>query len=320
MSEGAEKREMAGDPLPSWNDGTTRQAIVEFVGRVTAEDGPDYVPPEARVAVFDNDGTLWCEKPMYIQLDYILRRLVAQAEGTASLREQQPWKAAYEKDYGWLGAAVTKHYQGDDSEIRVLLGGILHAFAGITVEENEAAATSFLFNERHPTLGRPYLACGYGPMVELLRYLEANGFHNYIVSGGGQEFMRPISEKMYGIPRDRVIGSTMALAYQEDEHGGTVISRAELGVLDDGPQKPVSIWSRVGRRPILAAGNSNGDIEMLQFAGGPALPALRLLVLHDDQEREFDYVSGAEKVLALAGEKSWTVVSIKNDWNTIFEV
>jgi phosphoserine phosphatase len=291
---------------------------VDFVGRVTTEGGPDYVPPEARVAVFDNDGTLWCEKPMYIQLDYILRRFVAMAEEDASLRERQPWKAAYEKDYAWLGAAVTKHYQGDDGDIRILLGGILHAFAGITVEENEEAAAAFLFNAHHPTLGRPYLACGYRPMVELLHYLDANGFRNYIVSGGGQEFMRAISETMYGIPRDRVIGSTIALAYQEDENGGTVVSRAEAGVLDDGPQKPVSIWSRVGQRPILAAGNSNGDIEMLQFAGGRSRPALRLLVLHDDKEREFDYVAGAELSLERAKAQRWTVISIKNDWQNVF--
>jgi phosphoserine phosphatase len=255
---------------------------------------------------------------MYIQLDYILRRFVAMAEEDASLRERQPWKAAYEKDYAWLGAAVTKHYQGDDGDIRILLGGILHAFAGITVEENEEAAAAFLFNAHHPTLGRPYLACGYRPMVELLHYLDANGFRNYIVSGGGQEFMRAISETMYGIPRDRVIGSTIALAYQEDENGGTVVSRAEAGVLDDGPQKPVSIWSRVGQRPILAAGNSNGDIEMLQFAGGRSRPALRLLVLHDDKEREFDYVAGAELSLERAKAQRWTVISIKNDWQNVF--
>jgi phosphoglycolate phosphatase-like HAD superfamily hydrolase len=285
---------------------------------VTAEGSPDYVPPEARVAVFDNDGTLWCEKPTYIQLDFILRRLAVMAEEDPSLREHQPWKAVYEKDYAWLTGVVTKHYQGDDSDLRVLGGGVLKAHEGITIEAFEAAAEAFLFQEHHPTLGRSYLECGYQPMIELLRYLEANDFANYIVSGGGRDFMRPISQKMYGIPRERVIGSTVALAYEDDDDGGNVIRKAELDILDDGAVKPVRIWSRIGRRPILAAGNSNGDIEMLRYAGGPSRPALRLLLLHDDAEREFAYVAGAERSLSLAQEQGWTVASIKNDWNRVF--
>jgi phosphoglycolate phosphatase-like HAD superfamily hydrolase len=288
------------------------------VTRITAEDSADYVPPEARVAVFDNDGTLWCEKPMYIQLDFILRRLAVMAEEDASLRGHQPWKAVYEKDYAWLAGVVTKHYQGDDSDLRVLGGGVLKAHEGITIEAFEAAAEAFLFHERHPTLGRSYLECGYQPMIELLRYLETNGFTNYIASGGGRDFMRPISQKMYGIPRERVIGSTVSLAYEDDADGGNVIRKAELDILDDGAVKPVRIWSRIGRRPILAAGNSNGDIEMLRYAGGPSRPALRLLLLHDDAEREFAYVAGAERSLSLALELGWTVASIKNDWKRVF--
>ena len=284
----------AGDPLGSWREGATKQAILDFVQRVTSDGGSDAVPPEERVAVFDNDGTLWCEKPMPIQLDFVLRRLVVMADQDPALRTRQPWQAAYTRDYGWLGEVITKHYHGDDSELPVLAAGVLQAFAGVTVEDFEAQADGFLRTTPHPTLGRPYLACGYVPMVELLGYLAANGFRNYIASGGGRDFMRPISQEVYGVPRQRVIGSSVSLAYQADEHGGRIVHQPELDVLDDGPAKPVRIWSRVGRRPLLAAGNSNGDIPMLQFAERPDRPSLGLLLLHDDPAREFDYVVGAE--------------------------
>jgi hypothetical protein len=199
-----------------------------------------------------------------------------------------------------------------------MAAGILQAFGGITVEEFEAQADTFLRSAQHPTLGRGYLACSYRPMVELLGYLEANGFRNYIASGGGRDFMRPISQEVYGIPRQRVIGSSTALAYEPGEGGGRIVRKPEADVLDDGPEKPVRIWSRVGRRPVLAGGNSNGDIEMLAFAGGTSRPGLRLLVLHDDPEREFDYVAGAERALEEAERRGWTVVSVKRDWATVF--
>jgi phosphoserine phosphatase len=240
------------------------------------------------------------------------------ADQDPALRTRQPWQAAYTKDYGWLGEVITKHYHGDDSELPVLAAGVLQAFAGVTVEDFEAQADRFLRTAQHPTLGRAYVACGYTPMVELLGYLNANGFRNYIASGGGRDFMRPISQEVYGVPRQRVIGSTVSLAYQEDEHGGTIVHKPELDVLDDGPEKPVRIWSRVGRRPLLAAGNSNGDIPMLAFAEQSNRPSLRLLVLHDDPEREFDYTAGAEQALQLASTRAWTVVSIKDDWTTVF--
>jgi phosphoserine phosphatase len=306
------------DPLASWNDGATSDAIRAFVERVTNERSPDFVAPEERVAVFDNDGTLWCEKPMPIQLDFILRRLAAMADQDPELRTRQPWKAAYDKDYGWLGDLVTRHYQGDDSELPVLAAGVLQAFGGITVEDFEAQADTFLRDTRHPTLGRGYLACAYTPMVELLGFLAAKGFANYIASGGGRDFMRPISQEVYGIPRDRVIGSSIALAWEPDGLGGRIMRKPEVDVLDDGPAKPVRIWSRVGRRPILAAGNSNGDLPMLAFAEQPGRPGLRLLLLHDDPEREFDYVAGAEQALQQARGNGWTVVSIRNDWATVF--
>jgi phosphoserine phosphatase len=303
--------------LASWNETPTRQAIVEFVERVTDEGGRDYVPAADRIAVFDNDGTLWCEKPMPIELGFILHRLAEMCEADASLRDRQPWKAAHDRDYAWLGNVITKHYHGDDGDVKLLMGGILRAFAGVTVDDYSAAADEFL-RGRHPTIDRTFVECGYLPMIELLRYLEDNGFTPFIASGGDRDFMRPITEEVYGIPAERVIGSSNALSYQEDEHGGTLVYLAQPDVFDDGPTKPVRIWSRIGRRPIVAGGNSNGDIEMLHYAGGRDRPALRLLVLHDDPEREFDYTAGAEKSLERADAAGWTVVSIKNDWATVF--
>ena len=304
--------------LSSWRDGPAKQAIVTFVTRVCGEDGSEPVPVEDRLAVFDNDGTLWCEKPMPIQLDFILRRLAAMAEADTALRDRQPWQAAYERDYGWLSAVMAEHYAGDETNVRVLAGGILAAYDGISVEDFEAQADDFLRSARHPTLGRGYLGCAYAPMVELLGYLAANGFSNYIVSGGGRDFMRPISQEVYGIPRQRVIGSTAALAYTSDDHGGAITHKPEADYLDDGPEKPIRIWSRTGRRPLLAAGNSNGDVPMLHFTQHRDKPSLRLLVLHDDGEREFAYTTGSEQALDQADADGWTVVSVKNDWDTVF--
>jgi phosphoserine phosphatase len=309
----------SADPsaLSGWRGGAAKDAIVEFVERVCT-DGPDAVAVEERIAVFDNDGTLWCEKPMPIQLDFILRRLVAMATEMPELRERQPWKAAFERDYGWLAKVMAEHYAGDDTSVRTLGGGILAAYERISVEDFEAQSDEFLRSAQHPTLGRGYLETAYAPMVELLGYLEANGFSNYIASGGGRDFMRPISEDVYGIPRDRVIGSASTFEYTSDDRGGTITHKAEADYLDDGPQKPIRIWSRTGRRPLLAAGNSNGDIPMLDFTQHPDKPTLRLLILHDDANREFDYTSGAEQALEKADAAGWTVVSVRNDWATVF--
>jgi FMN phosphatase YigB (HAD superfamily) len=312
------RSETHDNALKSWHDTRTRGAIIEFVERVTREGSRDYVPASERIAVFDNDDTLWCEKPMPIELAFVLRRLAEMVKQDPSLIERQPWKAAHEKDYGWRGEVITKHYHGDDSDVKVLMGGILRAFAGMTVESYAAAADTFLREGQHPTSGRAFRECAYLPMIELLRYLEANGFVTYIASGGDRDFMRPVTEEIYGIPAERVIGSSNALRYQEDDDGGTLVYLAEADVFDDGPVKPVRIWSRIGRRPILAGGNSNGDIQMLAHVGGPSRPALRLLLLHDDPEREFDYTAGAETSLERAHKERWTVVSIKNDWATIF--
>jgi phosphoserine phosphatase len=304
--------------LPSWNDTPTRRAIVAFVEAAARAGDPGYLAPEERIAVFDNDGTLWCEKPMPIELGFILEQLTQMAEQDTALREQQPWKAAYTKDYAWLGGAITKHYQGDDSVVKVLLVGVLKAFAGWTVERYEAAAAAFLRGGAHPTLKRSYCECTYLPMVELLRYLEAHGFTTFMASAGDRDFMRAVTQEIYGIPPERVIGSTNALGYQENGPEGTLVYQAAPDVFDDGPAKPVRIWSRIGRRPAVAVGNSNGDLPMMQFSGSPNRPSFRLLLLHDDAAREFDYVAGAEDALERAQAQGWTVISIKNDWATVF--
>jgi phosphoserine phosphatase len=303
--------------LGSWNDTATRAAISGFVAAVTDERAATYVAPEDRVAVFDNDGTLWCEKPMPIQLGFILERLAAMAGDDPALRDRQPWKAAHERDVAWLGGAMEQHYAGDDTRVKVLLRAILQAFGGMTVDDYIARAAAFVDGTPHPTLGRPYRACGYRPMVELLRYLEANGFETFIASGGDRDFMRAIAQDLYAIPPERVIGSSNGLSWREDERGGSLVYLAEPDVFDDGPVKPIRIWSRTGRRPILAGGNSNGDVPMLRWAGGDR-PALRLLINHADPEREFAYTAGAETALARAGADGWTVVSVRNDWATVY--
>ena len=306
------------DPLPSWKDGATRRSIVDFVERVTTEGGSDHVAAAERVAVFDNDGTLWVEQPMPIQVDHLLRGLGAAAAANPALREKQPWKAVVEHDIEWLGGAFAKHYQGDDADLRVLLGAILAGGAGKDVETIEAEAAAFVRREPHPSLGRPYRSCTYAPMIELLRYLEAKGFATYIVSGGGRDFMRAISDELYSIPRERVIGSSAALEFQDGANGTSIVLKPAIDVMDDGPEKPVRIWSRTGRRPLIAAGNSNGDIEMLRFARSDRRPSLGLLVHHDDPDREFAYDAGAEKALGQAVIAGWTVVSIRDDWSTVF--
>ncbi|RDH78206.1 haloacid dehalogenase-like hydrolase [Mycolicibacterium moriokaense] len=296
--------------MESWVDGPAKSAIVDFVGLVDDRG----VAPEERVAVFDNDGTLWVEKPAYVQLDFLVRRLAEQAAADPALKDNPPYAAAASGDLDWFGGAVTKHYNGDDSELKLLAGAIFSAYQGLNVDDHAQRVSAFFADATHPTLNRPYTACGYTPMVELLRYLEANGFTNYIVSGGGRDFMRRITTQMYGIPPERVIGTSVGLDFKD----GHLLTTNRPEFLDDGPVKPVRIWGRVGRRPIFAAGNSNGDIEMLQYTHSGAGPSMSMLVRHDDADREFDYVAGAEKSLDEATSKGWTVASIKNDWATVF--
>ena len=217
--------------------------------------------------MFDNDGTLWAEKPMPIQLDFTLRRMAQMAADDASLRDQQPWKACYEQDVGWLGQAMIKHYKGDDHDLGLLMAAAPLAFAELTVEQYSERVAEFFRTATHPELDRPYTTCAYRPMVDLLRFLEGNGFVVYIASGGDRDFMRPVANELYGITPERIVGSSLALEYRESDQGRDVLYKGEMDFFDDGPTKPVRIWSRIGRRPVLAGGNSNGDVPMLRFAG-----------------------------------------------------
>jgi phosphoglycolate phosphatase-like HAD superfamily hydrolase len=304
--------------LSLWKDTPTKKAILDFVAKVTDQNNTDYVPPEERVAVFDNDGTLWSEKPLQPQIDFILRRLASMAEKESSLRKQQPWKAAFEKDTAWFSDTVVAHYKGDDSNLKVLIGGVLKSFDKMTVAEFAKMSADFMHKEKNPSLGVSYMKVGFAPMVELLRYLEADDFTTYIASGGGRDFMRPITQTLYGIPPERVIGSSVKLSFQADDKGAAVMRQAGANFVDDGPGKPVGIWERIGRRPIFAAGNANGDIPMLQYTDMNTQASLCLLVNHDDADREFDYTAGAEDALKMAQERNWVVVSVKDDFNTVF--
>jgi hypothetical protein len=240
------------------------------------------------------------------------------AEKDPSLRKQQPWQAAYEKDNAWFSDTVTKHYHGDDSQVKVLLGGVLKAFSDMTVEAFGKIAADFMHQEQNPSLGISYMEVAFKPMVELLRYLESNDFTTYIVSGGGRDFMRPVTQTLYGIPPERVVGSAVKLNFQADDQGADIMRQVDLDFVDDGPAKAVHIWDRTGRRPIFAAGNANGDIPMLQYTDMNVQSSLCLLVNHDDAAREFDYTAGAENALKMAQERGWVVVSVKDDFETVF--
>ena len=286
--------------LPSWNDGPARDALLEFVGSVAAP-GSAYVPPAERVAAFDNDGTLWCEQPMYAQADFVVRRFKEMVRADPSLATRQPYKAAAEDDIAWI-----QDIYAHEAE---LLQGLTEAFCGITADAFEAAARAFFTTAAHPTLGVPYTQTAYKPMRELVDLLTAHDFRVFICSTGGRDFMRVISDATYGIPRDRVIGSAPILEYRD---GNLYRTSAMEQPIADGPGKVVHIWARTGQFPLLAGGNSDGDMDMLACA------RLGLLLRHDDAERETAYDAGSEQALAIAAERGWTVVSMKRDFATVF--
>ena len=306
--------------LESWNNGASKSAILDFVKKVTTVNGPDFVPPAERIATFDNDGTLWLEKPMYIQLQHGLRAIGKAAAEKPELRTRQPFKAVYEKDMGWLGKAAADYAMGDPSGVFTLVSGLTEVFEGQPVEAFEADALEFLTNAQDARFKKPYKQLTYKPMVELVHYLQDNGFQVFITSGGGRDFMRAVCEEIYGIPRSMTIGSSVTFQYGEDEQGiARVLRTKEIEQpIDDGPGKPPHIHRAIGRRPVMAAGNSNGDIHMLQYARGHKGLSLALLVHHDDAEREYAYKDGTEKALQLAPQAGWVVVSMLNDWKTVF--
>ena len=299
--------------LPSWRDGAARSRILDFVAGVD----DDRVAATDRIAVFDHDGTLWCERPMPVQLHFIVERWVRAATLDPGLAAHEPYASAVAGDFRWLTGVVERHYAGDDTDVRTVLAAIVAGMKGITVDEYAADVTDFLATTENPALHRLFRELSYAPMLELVRFLERHGFAVYIASGGDRDFMRPFAPEIYGLSADRVIGSSLGLDWRESETGGDIVYGDSFGFLDDGPEKPVRIWSRVGKRPLIAGGNANGDIPMLRFAAG-AGTGLALLVHHDDAEREFAYNGGSEQALAEAARRGWTVVSMRDDWETVF--
>jgi phosphoserine phosphatase len=287
--------------LPSWNETAAKSAVLGFVESVT-EPGASYVPPADRIATFDNDGTLWCEKPQYVQAEFTFRRWREMVDADPAKAKEQPYKALAEKDHAWLEHLL--------DHLPELVKGLGEAYQGYTVEAFEQAVREFFATATHPTLGLPYTKTGYQPMRELLDLLQARDFIVFICSGGGRDFMRPVSEQMYGIPRERVIGSATAVQYRDGELYHTKDVEQPI---DDGTGKPEHIWMRTGRKPLLAAGNADGDVPMLETA------SFSILIHHDDIEREFAYDEGAERALAEARGRAWTVVSMKQSFATVFQ-
>jgi phosphoserine phosphatase len=301
------------DALPSWNDGAAKTSITEFVTRVTRQGGPDFVPPEQRIAVFDNDGTLWCEQPMYVQLAFLLDRVKAMAPLHPEWKDMQPFKAVLEGDMKTLG----------ESGERGMLELGMATHAGMTTEAFHKIVSDWLASARHPRFKRPYVEVVYQPMLELVGYLRANGFKTFIVSGGGIEFMRPWTERVYGIPPEQVVGSSIKTRFEMRDGKPTLFRLPEINFIDDKGGKPVGINANIGRRPIAAFGNSDGDLEMLQWATLSGGVSLGLIVHHTDAEREYAYdrqshFGKLDTALDAAAVNKWTVVDMKKDWKRVF--
>jgi len=308
----------AADPLPSWNEGSTKSAIVEFVGKVTRQGSPDFVPEAERIATFDNDGTLWTEHPMYTQLAFALDRIKALAPKHPEWKTTQPFKAVLDNDLKALAAAGEKG----------LVELIMASHAGMSTAEFEAIVIEWFKKARHPRFKRPYTELTYKPMVELLAFLRANGFKTYIVSGGGVEFMRPMTQAVYGIPPEQVIGSSIKTKFEMKDGKPVLMRLPEIDFIDDKAGKPVGINKFIGRRPIAAFGNSAGDREMLEWTGAGAGARLMMLVFHDDAEREYAYgpANGLpdtkfgtfpQSLMDEAKKKGWVIISMKADWKQV---
>jgi phosphoglycolate phosphatase-like HAD superfamily hydrolase len=302
-----------GDPLPSWNDGPAKSAILDFVKRVTTDGGPEMVPPADRIAVFDNDGTLWSEQPAYFQGMFVFDRIKAMAPQHPEWQSEQPFKAALEGDLKTLAT-------GGMASLDKLL---MTTHAGMTAEDFTAIVADWLKTARHPRFNRPYNELTFQPMVELLGYLSQSGFRTYIVSGGGVEFMRVWAEDAYGIPPERVIGSSIKLKYELIGDKPALRRLAEIDFIDDGPGKPVGIGKVIGKRPIFAAGNSDGDLQMLQWTTLASGPRFGLIVHHTDAEREWSYdrqsaIGKLDKALDEAPRRGWTIVDMKQDWKVVY--
>lgn len=298
--------------LPSWRDGAARQTIVRFVETVTRPGTPQYVPPAERIAVFDNDGTLWSEQPLYFQFFFLLDQIRAAAPRHPEWNSNPAFKALMANDMAGLMR-----------EEKRLLPLIAQANSGMTVDEYDRTIRAWLDTARHPKFNRPYTDLVFQPQIELLNYLRANGFKTFIVSGGTIEFMRPWSERVYGIPPEQVVGSTQTVTYELRNGQPTLVRGPKLEFINDGAGKPVGIYRQIGRRPILAVGNSDGDLQMLQYTMAGSGQRLAVLVHHDDAEREFAYdrksgIGKLDKALDEAVTRGWTVISMKQDWARIY--
>ena len=299
--------------LPSWNEGATKQSIIEFVNRVTNEGSPDFVPPGERIATFDNDGTLWGEQPMYFQMFFALDRVKALAPQHPEWKTQEPFASLLKGD-------VKGALAGGE---RAILEIIMATHAGMTTDEFSAEVEKWLATAVHPTSKRPYTEMIYQPMLEILDYLQANGFTTYIVSGGGIEFMRPWTERVYGIPPEQVVGSSIKTKFEIRDGEPVLIRLPELNFLDDKAGKPVAINQHIGRRPIASFGNSDGDLQMLQWTMAGDGARLAVFVHHTDAEREWAYdressIGHFDTGLDEATEKGWTIVDMKTDWKVVF--
>jgi phosphoglycolate phosphatase-like HAD superfamily hydrolase len=304
----------ADDPLPSWHDGAAKRAIVDFIQRVTTAGGKDFVPAPERIATFDNDGTLWAEQPIYFQFAFVSDRIKALAPQHPEWKTTQPYQAVLDGDMKALAASGEKGF--------LELTAATHT--GMTTGEFFTVVSDWTATAQHPRFKRPYIECVYQPMLELLAYLRANGFKTFIVSGGGVEFMRVFAEKVYGIPPEQVVGSSGVVKFQMDTDGKPVLLKeAKVEFIDDGPGKPVGINRFIGRRPVFAFGNSDGDQQMLEWTAAGSGARFMGLVHHTDAEREWAYdrashIGRLDKALDEANAKGWTVVSMKDDWKTIF--
>jgi phosphoglycolate phosphatase-like HAD superfamily hydrolase len=311
---GAREQTSDADPLPSWNDGAAKQAIVEFVERVTQEGGPDFVPVAERIATFDNDGTLWAEQPIYFQIAFAIDRVKALAAQHPEWRDTEPFEAVIEGDLNTLAAI------GEKGFLEIMAA----THAGITTDEFRATVADWLANARHPRFDRPYTELVYQPMLELLAWLRERGFKTFIVSGGGVEFMRVFTERVYGIPPEQVVGSSGVVKFEMAPDGKLVLLKEPaVEFVDDGPGKPVGINRFIGRRPLMAFGNSDGDLQMLQWTTAGDGPRFALIVHHTDAEREWAYdrdshIGRLDQALDEADAEGWTVVDMRNDWRTIF--
>jgi len=301
------------DPLPSWNDGLTKEAIVGFVEKVTEEGGPDYVRPEDRIATFDNDGNLWAEKPVYFQLLFAIDRVKQLAPEHPEWKDKQPFKAAIEGDMKTLAA----------SGLKGIAELVMASHAGMSPAEFQKIVSDWLATAKHPRFKRPYTDLVYQPMLELLSYLRDNGFTTYIVSGGGIEFVRNFSEAKYGIPPAQVVGSSIKTKYEVVDGVPTLIRLPEMNFINDKEGKPVGINQYIGQRPIFASGNSDGDYQMLDWTTAGDGPRFGLILHHTDAEREYAYdrdssVGRLDKALDDAPRKGWVVIDMKKDWKTVF--